>query len=1074
MPMRFLSRSRPTIVQVSLVMTAIVLSSSVNIRHSLAQQLDEKRLVRLGKQFEERVFPSFEDGETGCVDCHSSESVSNLFLTGEPEEDFRRLLEGGFLHGDGPDTLLGRLTSENPERRMPKDAEPWSPQQVNRLRELVHKVERWTVPSEIPPDEQFPQSLLEAYRDDRKPQIVSQFISYHQLRNKIQSVFSDDGTRGEHNLFDENLAALGGADFKRRFNESTQPTETFLSALESIARDVATRAYHQRSGPFAGLQLPRSTNASNSNGPSVEHAITTLFERILFRKPSREEFANARALIHEIGSLEQLISARDSILRFKLEVHDPESGLTASRVVTIPVSGDHSGVRQANLDQRGISSEANEVVQRVFSPLVSQLAKTILPSTESNSAIGSQRIGRATLGPNQAGRLVLHNVGTFRNVSFAGVELRSINSNTTTFIEADSNQVQVEGAWTLDTSGGFSSYEDEGRHKGLSIISVTLAPEQLDEYEVSVRWRTNPKNSDRVLVELFSSGIDNRLVSVDAAESQAIGIAQFHYDCGDDSIPYVELPGSYQFDSSSEVVISNRDTLDRVTAGAIELFNTQEPGNNFLIDSKIAKGSDDWKSYDEGRFGAYNVRGKKLHDNNERKGELSLRYQLADRIDHGWRPDEFYRIRVFYPGKRDHEPKVPVAVHAKRSSPIIRVSHPLTAKADATVRLDASASFTVQQSELQFKWKQLDGPRVDIQDPHRASLTFTAPRVDPVDLAWASLAAGLVRHPDFLFTFPPSSVAVQSEDLRRLQLTKVAMDLLGRPPTMSEFAQLSKGRSLEDFVDQFLDSEDFRSFYFHRVRLYLESQGTDTQDEPARLWSYVAFEDRPFQEILTANYTVDEAFERVERDPQHGRTGLLTTTGFIQGKPGLPHYNYSAQVSMLFLGFVYEVPPEIVEQREGVTALGTTDPNSNCYSCHKILTPLAFQRLNWTDDGQYREKDESGVAIDASDRGSVAEYPFKGTGMEAFAKQAVKKERFIRTMINTHVNFYFGRPLRHLEDERTLYKRLWDHAHQHDFQIRSLIRAIVLSPEYQYTGTFHDQVVRTNVSSLRNEVRDEP
>ena len=29
---------------------------------------------------------------------------------------------------------------------------------------------------------------------------------------------------------------------------------------------------------------------------------------------------------------------------------------------------------------------------------------------------------------------------------------------------------------------------------------------------------------------------------------------------------------------------------------------------------------------------------------------------------------------------------------------------------------------------------------------------------------------------------------------------------------------------------------------------------------------------------------------------------------------------------MLFLGYVYDVPDEIVEQREGVTALGTTDP----------------------------------------------------------------------------------------------------------------------------------------------------
>ncbi len=134
--------------------------------------------------------------------------------------------------------------------------------------------------------------------------------------------------------------------------------------------------------------------------------------------------------------------------------------------------------------------------------------------------------------------------------------------------------------------------------------------------------------------------------------------------------------------------------------------------------------------------------------------------------------------------------------------------------------------------------------------------------------------------------------------------------------------------------------------------------------------------------------------------------------------------------------------------REGVTALGTTDPNSVCYSCHKILTPLAFQRANWTDDGEYRIKDEYEMAIDASDRGASIDYPFAGVGLEAFATQAVKKERFIRTMINTHVSFYFGRPLRHREDERTLYLRLWERAHASDFKILELIRAIVTSPEY--------------------------
>ena len=92
------------------------------------------------------------------------------------------------------------------------------------------------------------------------------------------------------------------------------------------------------------------------------------------------------------------------------------------------------------------------------------------------------------------------------------------------------------------------------------------------------------------------------------------------------------------------------------------------------------------------------------------------------------------------------------------------------------------------------------------------------------------------------------------------------------------------------------------------------------------------------------------------------------------------------------------------------------------------------------------------MPIDASDRGCVDGYPFAGEGMGAFAVQAVRKERFIRTMINTHVNFYFGRPMRHRSDERLLYKRLWDSVHVNEFKIRELIRAIVNSPEYLEGG----------------------
>jgi hypothetical protein len=170
--------------------------------------------------------------------------------------------------------------------------------------------------------------------------------------------------------------------------------------------------------------------------------------------------------------------------------------------------------------------------------------------------------------------------------------------------------------------------------------------------------------------------------------------------------------------------------------------------------------------------------------------------------------------------------------------------------------------------------------------------------------------------------------------------------------------------------------------------------------------------------------------------------------GFIKGKPGLPHFNYAAQVCEKFLGYVFEVPEEIVKMRDGITAASTTSPSSVCYACHKILTPLAYQRTRWTDDGVYKEKDAQGRVIDDSDQNLVASYPFKGRGMEAFATQAQNKERFLRTIFQTHFVFYFGREMRYDKDERGLYKRLWDSAKASSYSLKSLIRTLLTSPEY--------------------------
>lgn len=1005
-------------------------------------------------QFNDTIFPLLANEENGCVDCHSDEGTSNLVLSGNATSDFWVLLDGGYLNPNGPDTLWGRITSANAERRMPKDAQPWSQEELAAASTLIQLIAHKEVQEGVGADERFPRSLLQPYHKPPEVAHSTQFLTYRQLRGKVKTLFDDDWVRGERDFFAENIAMFQGADFKSRFNESSSPSAGYLTALEMLARDVSEFAFRMRTGPFENWTLPqRDPSTAMPSDKESERAIKQLYRRLLFRSPSEPELASSKKLLNEIYVLEDLIGQRGSELTFELSVREPGTEQSRVQSIQIPVSGDALGVQQIVVDQRGDDQATRQNMNRVFRPLINQVVMAAIEQESSlrYAAVGDLVTLRKSPPNGEEGlaqRVVLHNANTFRNVNFASIQIRNAQGDLISSIEADDPQVQLDGAWELEKRDGHVCAEDKNRHKGRSRITIPLSVEKDGQYSVLVSWHADAQNASNVLVELYAEDANNELaVQVDPAPP-TIGNAYYWYDCGHDSVAYAQLDDQFVFGDDGYIEISNGGTLSTVTAAAVELVNI-DSGKVFLIDSDQAEGHEDWEQYSDGSFRAYNVKGKKLHDSNKKKGKLSLRYLVSSLSKNAeWQPDAKYNVRVYYPGKRNQETHVPVIVHAKRSAPIVQITHPTQAKSDAEVVLDASSTYCVQGGMHEFSWRQISGPIVDLTNKSASRIKFTAPRLNIDQVAWSSLCAALIRHPDFLFTRPSSVHTASSKARQRLKLSKLALDLVGRCPTHEEFQMLRSGTAIETMVDMYLDSAEFQDFYFHRIRLYLESQGGDLQDEPARLWSYIANNDRPFQEILTADYTVDEAFDRVTRPKQHGRTGVLTTKGFIDGKPGLPHYNYAAQVSMLFLGYVYEVPPEIVEQREGVTALGTTDPDSVCYSCHKILTPLSFQRLNWTDDGKYRTVDDSGLEIDATDRDAATDYPFAGDGLEAFAMQAVQKERFIRTIINTHVNFYLGHPLQFHTYDRQLYKKLWDNVHENNFNLRSLVRCIVLSDEY--------------------------
>ncbi len=314
--------------------------------------------------------------------------------------------------------------------------------------------------------------------------------------------------------------------------------------------------------------------------------------------------------------------------------------------------------------------------------------------------------------------------------------------------------------------------------------------------------------------------------------------------------------------------------------------------------------------------------------------------------------------------------------------------------------------------------------------------------------AWAGVCEALVHHPDFLFTLPPSADTATGAEKDRALLVSLTQSLVGRPPKTAELDALTKA-GLGPVIDSLLASPEFQTYYFGRIQLRIETQGTPVSDEPARLWTWIAMNGRPFSEILTADYTIDERYQKQPRPAEHGHTGVLTMKGYLASKPGLPHFNYPARVMSAFMGSIFEVPPEVFDKRGTATAASTVDPTSICFSCHQMLTPLAYQRSKWADDGTYREVDARGAAIDDSDRELVPTYPYKGRGMESFSTKAVNKEAFIRRMLNAQFKLLMGRDLRHAEDERGLYKKLWDTTVTGHGDLKAIIKTVALSETFQ-------------------------
>jgi hypothetical protein len=978
-----------------------------------AQPLSQ--LLALEKQFIQELLPLFQQSD--CLLCHAKPKRTPLGLSKNPQATFRILLEGGYFDLNAHHSLYARLTEPDDKKRMPPEPhDRWTPAQLQKLKTFSERVQVVLTRNNLRLDEMFPLSLQLPFEGKQVQIQDTTFLTYTQLKGKIKTVFNDDWIRDERDRFAEDVAMFGGADFRRTFSETNRPTAQFLSGLDMLARDVVSRAYLNRTGPFQSLpdKFPDPRNLKTPDA-AYRQAINTLYQRMLFRPATEPEQKSAFAFIQGVYKAQKSLTPDEYDLRLELTVSDVQ-GLKTTRTFTLIVLNTSYSLHQELIDQSQAEQE-NRGRYTLKQPV--------------------------TLKANDKNQLLrLTNQDTYGVMSIEAIELKGpLPGTEVQKVKVTDVGVQLEGAWKK----AGEAYHDNDENKGSSHVLFPLTVKQAGRYEISVLYRVLKDRymATAVPVEMLSQ--DKHWLAVAPPPPVPLpGEAHYRIDQSMDTRPYWDSRTVFKFEKPEQgVELNNAGTRRTVVADAVR-FVPQGEGKSVLVRASEAEGIDQWKEFKSGDFDAYNTVGPKLYsDENKRKGELKLLYRPGKTKD--WDAGKLYRLQVHYPAREYTETRTPLIVRAAASSPIVQVRFPVRAHVGAKVELDASASYNVQHTPLKYHWRQVGGPRVQLANSSGAKVSFTAPALSPHQAVWEGLCQALMKHPDFLFTRPPSLAYVKEPKIQqRLKLVKIAQDLVGRPPALAELNALDKGTPLTKLVDNYLNSKEFETYYFRRSRLLLESHGTPEDDEPVRLWCYVAFNNRPFSEILTADYTVDEKMQRQKRPEYHGKTGLLTMKGFMKGKPGLPHFNYAAVVAEKFLGYVFEVPPEIVEARQTATAAATTQPGTTCYSCHKILTPLAYQRLRWTDDGKYRETDEKGRPIDDTDQNAVASYPFKGRGLEAFATQAVKKERFTRAMINTHFLFIHGREMRYSQDERGLYARLYKTCQQNGQSIKALLKALVL------------------------------
>ena len=374
-------------------------------------------------------------------------------------------------------------------------------------------------------------------------------------------------------------------------------------------------------------------------------------------------------------------------------------------------------------------------------------------------------------------------------------------------------------------------------------------------------------------------------------------------------------------------------------------------------------------------------------------------------------------------------------------------------------------------------------------------------------------------------------------------LRKASLHLVGRLPTDAELKEVADGGedALADAIHGMLDEDAFYDrlgdifndlLLTDRYTVYTGFavdlmndedypaagawwDGTDGQDdlrlkvntalarEPIDLINYIVRNDRPFKEVLTADYTVvnpfsakiyglspkfkdpndyreyQEAQVSITRDGKKlniAHAGVLTTPMWLNRFPTTPTNRNRHRARMVYKMFlatdILRIGERPIDPTQSLDYTNPTREDGRCTFCHQQIDPIAGTFQNWDDYDQeklvpdrewYPEMYPPG--FNGQDL-TKAEFP---KALQWLGKQAVEDPRFVVSSVYTVYRGLVGQePLLYPADpdsptfttdvaaweaQDSLLRKIGEDFVAADYNLKTIIEQVILSPYYRGVTT---------------------